>query len=108
MIEDLHAKFLPQLLELARTRMANARDVAHRRDFEGAAASVRDLHALAGEAGLLGVPVLVPLARKCEDKAKQMRASRSDADADALASSLEELERAIDLVENNHRGGVRK
>src|SRR5262245_64174660 len=105
MMDDLHAKFLPQLLGLARTRLARALDVANRAEHDALPSTVRDLHALAGEAGLLGMTTLVPLARACEDKAKEMHVSRTDADRVSLLESLNVLQRAIELVETTRLQG---
>lgn len=98
MIEEFQAKFLPKFTELARARVQTAIEVATRRDHDAAATSVREMHALAGEAGLLGLAAIVPLARACEDKAKRMRSTRTDDDAEALVDALRELGRVIEQV----------
>ncbi len=58
--------------------------------------TVRELHALAGEAGLLGLIEVVPLPRAAELKAKQFCTSR--ADADALVAALTELRTLMEHV----------
>jgi HPt (histidine-containing phosphotransfer) domain-containing protein len=97
-MDDLYARFLPQFIALARTRVAVACAAATGRDHEAAPTLIRELHALAGEAGLLGLRDVIPLARDCELKAKSLRASQADADADELLTALHRLERAIDGI----------
>lgn len=97
-MDDLLASFLPRFTELARTRLARSLEIVTARDHAGTAAIARDMHAVAGEAGLLGLSSIVPLARAGEEHAKRLRTSRADDDADALVASLTELQRAIELV----------
>jgi chemotaxis protein histidine kinase CheA len=96
LIEDLHAKFLPQFIKIARTRLALAISAATQRDRPEPPS--RELHTLVGEAGLLGLGNVVTLTRDCERKAKQWEASRRDADAEVLVLGLRELERVIEDV----------
>jgi HPt (histidine-containing phosphotransfer) domain-containing protein len=102
-MDDLLASFMPKFKELASTRLARSIEIAQKRDHDNTAAIARDLHAVAGEAGLLGLAAIVPLARAGEEHAKRLRVSRSDEDADALLQSLAELKRAIDLVAPDHQ-----
>lgn len=97
-MEDLYAKFLPQFIVVARTRIATALQSANRRDQTSGPAVVGELHALAGEAGLLGLRDIVPLARDCESKAKALRASGDSADTDSLLAGLRQLEQAIESL----------
>ena len=97
-MDDLLASFLPRFTELARTRLARSLEIVNARDHAGTVNVARDLHAVAGEAGLLGLASIVPLARASEEHAKRLRASRADEDADALLASLTELQKAIELV----------
>lgn len=97
-MDELAAKFLPMFIKIARTRVQVATRAATARDGEAGPTTVRELHALAGEAGLLGLRDIVPLARDCEQKAKALRASNADADADALIAALHELARVIDGI----------
>src|SRR4030095_10379150 len=53
LIEDLHAKFLPQFIKIARTRLALAITAATQPDQPEPPS--RELHTLVGEAGLLGL-----------------------------------------------------
>ncbi len=98
-MDDLLASFLPRFKAIAETRLARCIEIATKRDHDNTQAVARDLHALAGEAGLLGLADIVPLTRTCEEIASRLRSSRSDADADALLAALGELQRAIALVE---------
>ncbi|HEX8110490.1 MAG TPA: Hpt domain-containing protein [Kofleriaceae bacterium] len=97
-MDDLSAKFLPQFLELARSRVATAIQAAVARDHLAAPTIARNLHTLAGEAGLLGLHDVVPLAREGEHKAKSLGASRTDADAELLVDALRRLERVIESI----------
>jgi HPt (histidine-containing phosphotransfer) domain-containing protein len=97
-MEDLYAKFLPQFVTLARTRVAAAITVATQRDHAASTTIVRELHTLAGEAGLLGLGDVVPLARDCEQKAKALHVSGAATDAEALCAALRQLERVIESI----------
>lgn len=97
-MEDLVAKFLPQFVTLARSRVAVAIGVATQHDHAAFTTLVRELHTLAGEAGLLGLGDVVPLARDCEAKAKLLQASRAAADAELLVGALRQLERVIESI----------
>jgi HPt (histidine-containing phosphotransfer) domain-containing protein len=97
-MDDLHAKFLPQFLQLARSRLAAALQAAAARDHLAATTTARNLHTLAGEAGLLGLHDVVPLAREGEQKARSLGASRTDADAELLVDALRRLEQDIESI----------
>jgi HPt (histidine-containing phosphotransfer) domain-containing protein len=97
-MDDLYAKFLPQFVKLARERVAAAIAVATQRDQSAVTTIVRGLHTLAGEAGLLGLREVVPLARECETKAKALNGGNSAADADVLVTALRQLERVIESI----------
>src|SRR5215470_6611560 len=101
-MDDLHAKFMPQFLELARARVAAALKAAAARDHLATTTTARNLHTLAGEAGLLGLHDVVPLARDGEQKAKSLGASRTDADAELLVDALRQLERVIESIGATH------
>ncbi len=94
-MDDIAAKFLPRFASLARERLRNALEVAGTRRHASAAGVTRDMHALAGEAGLLGLDTVLTGARRAEAAARQYGASGSDGDAQALVDSLRELERAV-------------
>jgi HPt (histidine-containing phosphotransfer) domain-containing protein len=96
MMEELYAKFLPQFTELARDRMRRAYDAAARPDEPTLTAVMRDLHGIAGEAGLLGLARIVPVARNAEEHAKRLRDGRGEAEAFLVA--LRELGTALEAV----------
>jgi chemotaxis protein histidine kinase CheA len=98
MMEDLLATFVPKFAANAKVRVARSIELANRRDIEGVAVIVREMHAIAGEAGLLGLSPIVSLARVGEETAKRLRSNSNDHDAEALIASLDELKRAIELV----------
>jgi HPt (histidine-containing phosphotransfer) domain-containing protein len=95
-MDDLYAKFLPQFTELARKRMQNAYAAAERPDATALTTVMRDLHGIAGEAGLLGLAQLVPLARAAEDHAKRLR--DGNVGADEFLGALKELGSAIEAI----------
>jgi HPt (histidine-containing phosphotransfer) domain-containing protein len=95
-MDELLAKFLPQFVALARSRVEVAITSATKRDHATTTKLVRELHTLAGEAGLLGLSHVVPLARDCEQKAKLLQGS--DGDVDAFVTALRQLERVIDGI----------
>jgi HPt (histidine-containing phosphotransfer) domain-containing protein len=99
-MEELYAKFLPQFLELARERMQRAYATAARPESAALTVVVRDLHGIAGEAGLLGLAKIVPLARSAEDQAKRLRdgGAGEGADTKALVSALDELRGALESL----------
>lgn len=97
-MEDWLASFLPRFKESATTRVARTIEIAQQRDASAAVTIARDMHAVAGEAGLLGLAAIASLARAGEDQAKRLRSSQSTVDADALLALLTELKRAIELV----------
>jgi chemotaxis protein histidine kinase CheA len=98
-MEDLHARFLPQFVTLARSRIAAGIDGAHRRDLAVIATTMREMHSLVGEAGLLGIDHVIPLARECEQKARLLHGSKADADVEPLVAALRRLERVIDSID---------
>ena len=97
-MEELSAKFLPQFVKLARSRLTDALTAAGARDHQAAPGIARELHTLAGEAGLLGLYEVVPLARDGEQKARSLGASRAEADAELLVDVLRQLERVIERI----------
>lgn len=106
-MDDLIARFLPQFLPVARSRVEVALTGAERRDSVMISKSGRDLHTLAGEAGLLGLRDIVPLARDCEKKAKAFLASHAEADAESLEAALRQLEQVIEGIAAAHPSAER-
>jgi len=97
-MDELHAKFLPQFVEIARLRVATAVKAVSERDHAAMPKIIRELHSLAGDAGLLGLRDVVPLARDGEHRAKALHVSRSDGDADALTAALHQLDHVIERI----------
>lgn len=96
--DELLARFLPQFLALARSRVDAGLAAAAQREPAALSKSARELHTLAGEAGLLGLTDVVPLARDSEKKAKVLLASRADPDAEALIAALHQLKGVIEAI----------
>mgnify|MGYP001548316951 CR=1 FL=1 len=96
MIEDIEAMFLPRFAEAARTRLANATAATEKRDPAALAAVVRDMHSIAGEAGLLGLREVVPLALDGEARAKRLSTERSDQAAAAMTETIRALEAIVE------------
>jgi HPt (histidine-containing phosphotransfer) domain-containing protein len=97
-MDELYAKFLPQFLSLARERTQRAREVAGPRDAASLTTAMRELHAIAGEAGLLGLAAIVPLARAAEEHAKLLRDAEATGDGAAFEAALDELARSIEAL----------
>lgn len=97
-MDDIQATFLHRFTALARTRLANALDAVTKRDPAGMQTTVRDMHSLAGEAGLLGLREVVPLARSGEDRAKKMCAEPTDETVDAVIATIREIGSAVERL----------
>lgn len=97
-MNDLFAVFMPKFLTIARTRIARSLDLATERRPEHVPAIARELHAIAGEAGLLGLGAIVSLARQGEEHTRRLRSARSAEEADALVAVLAELKDAVEHV----------
>jgi HPt (histidine-containing phosphotransfer) domain-containing protein len=97
-MQDLLASFLPRFRDIASKRVTNSIELATQRSPEGVTGIARELHSIAGEAGLLGLTAIVSLARAGEEHVKRLRASRSDDDADALLGCLTQLREAIEVL----------
>ncbi len=95
-IEDIQRTFMHRFTALARTRVANALDAVTRRDPAAIAVAVRDLHSVAGEAGLLGLAEVVPLARRGEDHAKLLAGAPTEEGSDEMIVLLRELEQVVE------------
>lgn len=109
MMDDLYEKFRPQFVELARVRIERAKEtLAARPEHAAMTVVIREFHSIAGEAGLLGLPHVMGLARQTEDLAKRFRDSGAAADADALAGAIRDLKTALELVgaSSNPGGGA--
>lgn len=95
MVDDMQARFLPRFMALAAERLRRALEVARGRRHQESLAVAGELHAMAGEAGLLGLAPVLAAARAAEGAAKRLAASRADADAERLAEALIALEGAV-------------
>jgi HPt (histidine-containing phosphotransfer) domain-containing protein len=96
---EIYAKFLPQFTELARDRLQRAYEACAQPDEPTLTAVARELHAIAGEAGLLGLAAIVPIARNAEEHAKRLRDGRAGEDhAGAFVGALDELRAALDAL----------
>lgn len=95
MMDDLVARFLPRFAVLARERLRHALQTATDRRPEGAAAVAHDMHALAGEAGLLGLEGVIGAARRADEAARRFGGSGTENDALVFVDCLKTLERAV-------------
>lgn len=98
MTDDFLARFMPKFTAIARQRIARSVALATQRAPEHVPAIMRELHAIAGEAGLLGLGTIVLLARSGEEHAKRLRTTLATEDADVLLATLTELESAIERI----------
>ncbi|HWO22798.1 MAG TPA: Hpt domain-containing protein [Kofleriaceae bacterium] len=97
-MDELFKKFLPQFTELARDRLKRAYAAAASPDEPTLIAVIRDLHGIAGEAGLLGLGPIVKIARSAEEHAKRLRDGRSEAEAAAFVDALRALGAELEKV----------
>ena len=86
---ELRREFLPRFLVAARRRLEDARTASFSR-------LAGELHSLAGEAMLLGLPEISALASEAEGVARR---SFENADAAARASCARSLSRLVEMVE---------
>ncbi len=94
-MDELTARFLPRFAALARDRLARGMTVAVGRQRDQGSQLVHDMHAMAGEAGLLGLSAVMELARGAESSARQFAGGEADGDAVALIDCLQRLETAL-------------
>ncbi len=97
-MEDVKRKFLPRFAALAKERIRHGLEIATAVEGDQAIDLARELHSLAGEAGLLGLGELLGLARAAEVAAMQLHASRVPSKRTALEQTLLELERAVAVI----------
>ncbi len=98
MIEELLARFVPQFLSTAHLRIARVREIVASRDHGALLGATRELHALVGEASLLGLEVVIPRARDSEQVTQWLADTRSDEAVAAVGFALDELEKVLELV----------
>jgi HPt (histidine-containing phosphotransfer) domain-containing protein len=99
-MEDVKRKFLPRFTALAKERIRQGLEIAATASGDDALHVARELHSLAGEAGLLGLAHLLPLARRAEEAATQLHASRDKPTRVALERALLDLHVAVCNVES--------
>lgn len=100
LVDDVKRRFLPRFVALAKQRIQNGIDLTFSTlQGEEALHLARELHSLAGEAGLLGLSHLLAIARSAEEAAAEFHARRNDEQSHALRSALSELRDAIRKIE---------
>lgn len=104
MMDDIRKRFLPRFTALAKERIRRGLKVATANDAEQAAHVARELHSLAGEAGLLGLSELLTLARRAEEAAAKLHGSPASAGGAALEQALLDLHVAVSDVERKLDG----
>jgi HPt (histidine-containing phosphotransfer) domain-containing protein len=102
MVDDIKRRFLPRFAALAKERIRVGLDVAASLEGDQALVLARELHSMAGEAGLLGFTELLSLARVAEVAATQLHASRVPSKRTALQQALLDLQFAVVTVERQH------
>jgi hypothetical protein len=95
-IDELGGIFIPRFAALARERLQRAMQIAIDRQHEKVGAVTHELHAMAGEAGLLGLEDVMGAAREAEAAARLFGGSAVEPDASALLDCLKRLEHVVD------------
>jgi HPt (histidine-containing phosphotransfer) domain-containing protein len=98
-MDELVAKFLPQFVALARSRMAKVNTWMVRRDSTDKKSALREIHSIKGDAGMLELTEVATFARVCEEKVKLLHADSADTDIAHVAVDLHELLRLIENLE---------
>jgi HPt (histidine-containing phosphotransfer) domain-containing protein len=97
MMEDIRKKFVPRFAALAKERIEIGKKVAA--DNGDAQHLARELHSLAGEAGLLGFTRILELARHAEEAAARLYGTPGAPQRRALEKALDDLHVAVSEVE---------
>ena len=92
---DLQARFLPGFLTMSRERIARAEALLTAGTPDALLALGGELHTLAGEAAMLGLPAIADSARQVESVAKGRQAPVGQSVAEACAAGLGRLAQAI-------------
>lgn len=100
MLADLQRKFFPRFAKSAKERILEGVRTAKHLEGDGALLLARQMHSLAGEAGLLGLGDLVVIARAAEEAATQLHADPTDSRREGVVAALSELESALGRVES--------
>lgn len=95
-MDELVAKFLPQFVALARTRLAKVNGWMGRRDPTEKKTALREIHSIKGDAGMLELTAVSSFARVCEEKVKLLHADSPDTDIAHVSADLHELEQLIE------------
>jgi HPt (histidine-containing phosphotransfer) domain-containing protein len=98
MMDDIQAQFFPRFSKLAKERLTRGLEVTGESRHAEAAQLAREMHAIAGEAGLLGFDAVCAAARGAEDLAAKFAATRDDADRAALDTALRRVVSAIEEI----------
>lgn len=97
-VDDLLERFLPRFRTLAMERLVKATAVATERDFPGIAGAAGDLHAIAGESGLLGLSQIAAAARVAEDLGRACGVSHAVADVEAFLAAVTTITSLIEAL----------
>jgi HPt (histidine-containing phosphotransfer) domain-containing protein len=89
--DEIRARFLGKFLESARGRIGRALEAIARDDARG---TWTELHALAGEAAILGLPEISEQARAAGASAKRWMAD-AQSEREACEGSLRQIEQAV-------------
>lgn len=98
LLDELQARFVPRFKLLAVKRLADATSAVVERDFDRIAAAARDLHAIAGESGLLGLGEIAAQARAAETRAHAASTSRDTVDVELLVAAVGALGRLVESL----------
>lgn len=98
MIEEILARFVPQFLATAHLRIERVRQILASHDHGALLTASRELHALVGEASLLGLESVLPSARHAEQSTQVLIDTRSEEARAAVGFALDELGNCLVLV----------
>lgn len=97
---DLWQKFGARFIESARTRVGRARPAIDTQSRDAVMAIVNEMHALSGEASMIGVPKIAQLAKSLEAAAKRWNAAQTKEEiAREIASCVDGLNALSAAVE---------
>ena len=65
-------------------------------------ATLRELHSLKGDAGMLDLAEVAALAKDCEKKVERLHADSTDAEIEYVVAALRQLEHLIEGLEATH------
>lgn len=105
MIDELLAHFVPQFLATAHQRIERVRAILVARDRGALLGASREMHALVGEASLLGLGEVIPVASNAERATQHLIDSYSEEALAAVGLALDGLENTLVLVTPSLTGG---